>query len=231
MSIRLFQIRRSAHFSPTTKRGVAGALAAAGVGLVAAVGGLLVTATHDDPPVSGVRVQAALPIPEGTSVPPTMVLIPETTTTQALTPGHAEIIRELGAVLRGLHAAARVAGSEPVSPNAEALATYATGEALTEIRDQLAAQQDEGLARRVSRAGRLSTVQIVSGKISGRTATVVACEIDTDELYEINTGTTIDDEVIVRDITVNFVKTTGGWKITKVSFDPDDADGCSASAG
>ena len=40
-----------------------------------------------------------------------------------------------------------------------------------------------------------------------------------------------NDEVIVRDITVNFVKTTGGWKITKVSFDPDDADGCSASAG
>lgn len=230
MSIRLFHLRRRVHYTPTTKRGVASALAATTLGVIAAVGGLVIAATHDDRPSSGAVNEAPTPTPEGTSVPPTMVLIPETTTTVRPAQTHTETIRELGSVLRGLYAAARLAGNAPVDPNTAALETYAMGEALADIREQLIAQHEEGIARRSSRDGRISTVQIMSGKITGRTATVLACEVDSDELYETSTGTTVDDEIVVRDITVTFEQTTTGWKVSKVAFDPEDSDGCSSAA-
>lgn len=209
MTLRLFSIRRSMHFVPTSRRGVAGVFAAAGFGVLAAGGGLL-TALSADSASPRAAIETAVPQPR--SMPPTMVLLSPTVTSLAAE----NDVRELSFVLNGLYAAALDASGPVIEPDHPGLRAYSTGAVLDEIQQTLQERREQRVGKRPARNGALSTITITNATIDGDTATAVACQVDADELYDLDTGETLDDSVIVRELRVRYLKTSNGWKINQL---------------
>lgn len=222
MKIRLLSMRRRFHVPVTNRLGVAAAVVLGAVGVVAGTYGIVAVGQDGS---ALVPTSIGLPDTAASSVPPTMVLVTTSTTTSAL-PSDRVVVdgeRELGAVLRGLFAAASVASGPIVDADYFGLAVYATGDALDEIRETLRERRDAGIGRRPSTSAPASSIRITSASVGLVAATATACQVDSDELYDLKTGETLDNTVLIRSLGINFVKMASGWKVSTVKVEDFDA--------
>jgi hypothetical protein len=83
---------------------------------------------------------------------------------------------------------------------------------------------------RGSRHGKPSVIRVIAAKINADRATATACETETHEIYDVATGETIDDGVVVRELSVDFILDGGGWKVTKVLVGSERSGPCSAAS-
>lgn len=220
MKIRLLSVRRTFHVPVTNRVGIAAAVALGAVGVVAGSYGI-VSAGQDGNSLRHTTI--GLPDTAASSVPPTMVLITTTTTTA---PSARVVVNdelELGAVLRGLFAAASVASGPVVDPDYFGLAVYATGDALDEVRTTLRERRDAGIGRRPSTSGPASSVRLMRAGVGAVAATATACQVDGDELYDLKTGETLDNTVVIRSLHIDFVRMANGWKVATVKVEDFDA--------
>lgn len=222
MKIRLLSVRRTFHVPVTNRVGIAAAVALGAVGVVAGSCGI-VSAVQDGSSLRPTTVE--LPDAAVSSVPPTMVLITTTTTTSAAPSARVEVDSELelGAVLRGLFAAASVASGPVVDPDYFGLAVYATGDALDEVQATLRERRDAGIGRRPSTSGPVSSVRLTSASVGAVAATATACQVDSDELYDLKTGEVLDNTVLIRSLHIDFVKVANGWKVSTVKVEDFDS--------
>ena len=221
MKIRLLSVRRTFHVPVTNRVGIAAAVALAAVGVVAGSYGI-VSAVQDGSSLRPTTIGLDTAV---SSVPPTMVLITTTTTTSAAPSARVEVDSELelGAVLRGLFAAASVASGPVVDPDYFGLAVYATGDALDEIQATLRERRDAGIGRRPSTSGPASSVRLTSALVGAAVATATACQVDSDELYDLKTGEVLDNTVLIRSLHIDFVKMANGWQVSTVKVEDFDA--------
>ena len=221
MKIRLLSVRRTFHVPVTNRVGIAAAVALAAVGVVAGSYGI-VSAVQDGSSLRPTTIGLDTAV---SSVPPTMVLITTTTTTSAAPSARVEVDSELelGAVLRGLFAAASVASGPVVDPDYFGLAVYATGDALDEIRETLRERRDASIGRRPSMLGPVSSIRLTNASVGAAAATATACQVDSDELYDLRTGETLDNTVLVRSLHIRFVKLVNGWKVANVEVEDFDS--------
>ena len=226
MKIRLLSMRRTFHVPVTSRVGIAAAVALGAVGVIAGGYGIAVAGHEAEPfryePAEPIELQDTAP----RSLPPTMVLITTTTTTVSSGRVPAENEPQLGAVLRGLFAAANVASGPVVDPDYPGLAVYATGDALDEIRSTLRERHDAGIGRRPSNSGPPSSIRLTDAIVADTTATATACQVDSDELYDLQSGETLDDTVLVRELEVQYARTSTGWKIQDVEVRRVLSGGC-----
>ena len=221
MKIRLLSVRRTFHVPVTNRVGIAAAVALAAVGVVAGSYGI-VSAVQDGSSLRPTTIGLDTAV---SSVPPTMVLITTTTTTSAAPSARVEVDSELelGAVLRGLFASASVASGPVVDPDYFGLAVYATGDALDEIRETLRERRDASIGRRPSMLGPVSSIRLTNASVGAAAATATACQVDSDELYDLRTGETLDNTVLVRSLPIRFVKLVNGWKVANVEVEDFDS--------
>jgi hypothetical protein len=220
MKIRLLSVRRTFHVPVTNRVGIAAAVALGAVGVVAGGYGIASSGQERD---SSPHTSIGLPDTEASAVPPTMVRI---TTSTSATPSARVVVNdepELGAVLRGLFAAASVASGPVVDPDYFGLAVYATGDALDEIRETLSERRDAGIARRPSTSGPASSVHLTGASIGAVAATATACQVDSDELYDLKTGEVLDNTVLIRSLHIDFAKMANGWKVSTVKVEDFDS--------
>lgn len=124
--------------------------------------------------------------------------------------------RQLGAVLRGVFATRNSLSIEPIGdPESPLLATYATGEALEQLRSAIREKRSLGIARRSSDQG-LSKVRVGVAEGEAGVATATACQVDDDVLYEVGSHSIVDDSVWSRSLIVHFVRIDGAWKVSSV---------------
>lgn len=222
MKIRLLSVRRTFHVPLTSRVGVAAAMVLGAVGVVAGGYGI-VSASQDGNSLP--QASIGLPGTAASAVPPTMVLITTTTTTSAAPSARVAVDGEieLGALLRGLFAAARVASGPVVDPDYFGLAVYATGDALDEVRATLRERRDAGIGRRPSTSGPASSLRLTSASVGAVAATATACQVDSDELYDLKTGEVLDNTVLIRSLHIDFVKMANGWKVSTVKVEDFDA--------
>ena len=216
MRIRLLSVRRTFHVPVTSRVGIAAAVALGAVGVVAGGYGI-VSASQDGSSLRPTTV--GLPDTAVSSVPPTMVLVTTSTSAAAAARGVVNDELELGAVLRGLFAAASVASEPVVDPDYFGLAVYATGDALDEVQATLRERRDAGIGRRPSRSGPASSIRLTAANVGAVVATATACQVDSDELYDLKTGETLDNTVLIRSLHIDFVKMGNGWKVSTVKVE------------
>jgi hypothetical protein len=124
--------------------------------------------------------------------------------------------RQLGAVLRGVFATRNSLSIVPIGdPESPLLATYATGEALEQLRSAIREKRSLGIARRSSDQG-LSKVRVGAAEAEAGVATATACQVDDDVLYEVGSHAIVDDSVWSRSLIVHFVRIDGAWKVSSV---------------
>lgn len=222
MKIRLLSMRRTFRVPVTTRVGVAAVVVLGAVGVVAGIYGI-VSAGQDGNSLRHTSI--GLPDTVASLVPPTMVLVTTSTTTSAA-PSDRVVVdgeRELGAVLRGLFAAASVASGPVVDPDYFGLAVYATGDALDEVQATLRERRDAGIGRRPSASGPVSSIRLTNARVGAASATATACQVDSDVLYDLKTGEVLDNTVLIRSLHITFVKMANGWKVSTVNVEDFDA--------
>ena len=163
------------------------------------------------------------PTPTPTSTPPTTV-VPTTTP--------APEVLDVAAQIRAYFDARNSALAEPVPDPDESLQfdQFADREALSNLNEDVQGFYEAGRASRPGEEG-LGDVRVGFVDARSSAASAVACEVNDGVLYEVATGTVVNDDVVTREFEIFLTMQDGVWKVESVREMEqwDEVAGCALS--
>ena len=188
--------------------------------LVAAVAALSMAACEGGGAVAprlGVATVSVSPTPTMMRVADTPDAKPTTSMPSVAVGGSmSSMAEQISAVVRGVFAVRDAAAVGPTfDPDSAALALYASGDALGELRASIADKRDKGVGRRPS-VEQLAVVRLGEVFANGSFATALVCQVDDGVLYDVVSGAVVDDSVVTRLAALDFDRSDGVWKVSHV---------------
>jgi hypothetical protein len=111
------------------------------------------------------------------------------------------------------HDAVLEAASDPVRPNLPRLQDLVTDEQQRTVTRNLTNLQGSGMAVRAG-VGSLSAHDLRSADLhADGSVLIVDCEVDDAVVYEVATGTVVDDDVVTRLVEARMVAEAGKWRV------------------
>lgn len=144
----------------------------------------------------------------GSTVPATTAARAASTVPTTTADPQAEVVARYQAYWEARFAA----NQAPPDPDDPALAEYATGQQLEQVRAETRDNLEKGLALRQSEdpAGS-GTVKVVS--LAADEATLQECVVDDDVVYRYATGEIVDDAVATYNVEGTMLRVGGSWKL------------------
>jgi hypothetical protein len=118
--------------------------------------------------------------------------------------------------VRAYFAARLVANAAPApNPDDPGLAEVASGRELEALVENTRTRLDAGQALRPGDEG-LGEVRVGSVEVDGATASVAACSIDDEVIFDVATGEVVNDEVVTHNYTIGLELRGDVWKVTEI---------------
>ncbi len=124
------------------------------------------------------------------------------------------------------------ANQAPPNPDLPALAEYATGEQLDQVKAESRTNLRQGLAiRRASDPVRRSSVKVI--RVADDEATLQECAVDDDVVYQYRTGEVMNADVATHNVEATMRRVDGVWKLASARLLQrwEGVAGCALSGG